>query len=598
MSASTAVAADAAPKPVDTKIARPKRPGGPGLFGLLKPYRKQIIQLIVLAVVANVANLFIPQLIAEGIDSQVAGEFALGKVLPGFLGVAFLAFVFTGLQNILQTIVSERVAFDLREKLATKISSQGYQFIEDRNPAKLLTNLTSDIDSVKLFISQVIVTLVTSAVVILGTSAILISIDWELAAVVLLVIPGIGGSFYVMFSKVRPFFMQGRAVIDTLNKVIRENIVGAALIRVLDSGSQEHAKFAVANAQGRDIGFKIVRLFSFMIPMITFVAGMGTLTVVALGGWFVINDDMSLGSFAAFMNYLVLLIFPMLMIGFMSGIIAQATASYARISEVLVAPDVATPAGSVDRQLRGAISVRDVSLAYAGKPVLKHVSLDIAPGSRTAILGPTAAGKTQLLNLMAGLTPLQEGRLEYDGVPIGDYVPSAFYPQVGLVFQDSVLFNTTMRENIAFSSEASDASLQMAIATAELGEFIASLPQGLDTSISERGTSLSGGQKQRIMLARALALNPRVLFLDDFTARVDARTEQQILANIARNYPHITLVSITQKIAPVTGYDQIILLMEGEVLATGTHEELLHSSPEYVQIHNSQRSTSSYELRV
>jgi ATP-binding cassette subfamily B protein len=335
-----------------------------------------------------------------------------------------------------------------------------------------------------------------------------------------------------------------------------------------------------------------------MIPMITFVAGMGTLTVVTLGGWFVINDDMSLGSFAAFMNYLVLLIFPILMIGFMSGIIAQATASYMRISEVLHAPEVPAATGTVDKPLRGAISVRDVSLTYAGKPVLKHVSLDIAPGSRTAILGPTAAGKTQLLNLMAGLTPLQEGRLEYDGVPIGDYLPSAFYPQIGLVFQDSVLFNTTMRENIAFSSEASDASLQLAIATAELSEFVASLPQGLDTHISERGTTLSGGQKQRIMLARALAQNPRVLFLDDFTARVDARTEQQILANIARNYPALTLVSITQKIAPVTGYDQIILLMEGEILASGTHDALLHSSPESVQIHNSQRSTSSYELRV
>lgn len=580
------------------KFARPRGPRGPSLFGLLKPYGRQVIQLIVLAVLANATSLVIPRLIASGIDSQVAGEFTLGKVLPGFLGVSFLVFVFTALQNVMQTIVSERVAFDLRDKLSAKIAGQGYQFIEDRNPAKLLTNLTSDIDSVKLFVSQVVVTMVTSAVVILGTSAILLSIDWELAAVVLLVIPAMGGSFYVMFSRVRPFFMQGREVIDTLNKVIRENIVGAALIRVLHSGRQEHGKFTVANARGRDIGFKIVRLFSFMIPMITFVAGMGTLTVVTLGGWFVINDDMSLGSFAAFMNYLVLLIFPILMIGFMSGIIAQATASYARISEVLQAPEVAAPSGTVDKPLHGAISVRAVSLAYAGKPVLKSVSLEIQPGSRTAILGPTAAGKTQLLNIMAGLTPLQEGRLEYDGVPIGDYVPAAFYPQIGLVFQDSVLFNTTMRENIAFSSEASDASLQKAIATAELGEFVASLPQGLDTHISERGTSLSGGQKQRIMLARALALNPRVLFLDDFTARVDARTEQQILDNIARHYPELTLISITQKIAPVTSYDQIILLMEGEILASGTHAELLHSSPEYVQIHNSQRSTSSYELRV
>ena len=214
-----------------------------------------------------------------------------------------------------------------------------------------------------------------------------------------------------------------------------------------------------------------------------------------------------------------------------------------------------------------------------------------------ALAGPTAAGKTQLLNILAGLTPLQAGTLEYDGKPLASHDSANFYPQIGLVFQDSVLFSTTMRENIAFSPLASDASLELAVRTAELSDFITTLPAGLDTQISERGTSLSGGQKQRIMLARALALNPKILFLDDFTARVDQRTEQKILANIADNYPQLTLVSITQKIAPVMDYDQIILLMEGEILAAGTHDELMHNSPEYVQIYNSQRSTSSYEIR-
>jgi ATP-binding cassette subfamily B protein len=396
---------------------------------------------------------------------------------------------------------------------------------------------------------------------------------------------------------VRPYFMQSREVIDWLNKVIRESIIGAALIRVLDSGVLEHDKFNAANARGRDIGFRIVRLFSFMIPIITFVATMGSLTVVTLGGWYVINGNMSYGSFTAFMSYLVMLIFPILVIGFMSNIIAQATASYARISEVLKAPDT-LDSGTHKAVLQGNISVRDICLDYGGKPVLDHVSLTIKSGTRTAILGPTAAGKTQLLNIMAGLTPLPNGSIDYDGTPLADFDKGTFFPQIGLVFQDSVLFSTTMRENIAFSTLASDASLQLAVATAELTEFVASLPNGLDTQISERGTSLSGGQKQRIMLARALALNPRILLLDDFTARVDANTEEKILANITRNYPGMTLVSITQKIAPVTGYDQIILLMEGEVLAIGTHEQLMHNSPEYVQIYNSQRSTSTYELRA
>jgi ATP-binding cassette subfamily B protein len=183
----------------------------------------------------------------------------------------------------------------------------------------------------------------------------------------------------------------------------------------------------------------------------------------------------------------------------------------------------------------------------------------------------------------------------YDGHAINDYKADALHSQIGLVFQDSSLFNLTLRENIAFNAKVDEERLRRAIETAELHHFIAGLPQGLDTVVSERGLSLSGGQKQRIMLARALALDPKVLFLDDFTARVDVATEAKILANVRRNYPDLTLVSITQKIAPIEDFDQIVLLMEGEVLATGTHGELAHSSPEYGQIIRSQQSTDAYE---
>ena len=169
--------------------------------------------------------------------------------------------------------------------------------------------------------------------------------------------------------------------------------------------------------------------------------------------------------------------------------------------------------------------------------------------------------------------------------------------QVGLVFQDSIVFNISLRENIAFSTDVSQADIEKAINASELKGFIETLPDKLETMVSERGTTLSGGQKQRIMLARALALNPKILLLDDFTARVDNETEQKILANIRSQYPGITLVSVTQKIDPVKDYDQIILLMEGEVLARGTHAQLMEFSPEYVQIYNSQRSTNEYELR-
>jgi ATP-binding cassette subfamily B protein len=244
----------------------------------------------------------------------------------------------------------------------------------------------------------------------------------------------------------------------------------------------------------------------------------------------------------------------------------------------------------------GDVALKEVSVVYGEKNVLKGVSFTVKSGSRNAIIGPTAAGKTQLLYLLTGLLAPSSGTIEYAGHDITSYDPVSLHKQIGFVFQDSILFNLSVRENIAFSNTVKDEDIQKAIATAELSDFVDALPEGLNTIVSERGTSLSGGQKQRIMLARALALNPSVLLLDDFTARVDANTEQRVLKNVHDHYPHITIISVTQKIAPVEAYDQIILLMEGELLASGTHSHLMDTCPEYVQIFDSQRSTSTYEL--
>jgi len=283
-----------------------------------------------------------------------------------------------------------------------------------------------------------------------------------------------------------------------------------------------------------------------------------------------------------------------IVIGFMSTVMAQAGASYARITSVLGAPSP-KESGTIAADLKGDIDLKNISVKFGEKAALKDVSISIKPGSKTAVIGPTAAGKTQLLYLLTGLLKPTSGTIELDERNIDEYETTSLHQRIGFVFQDAIMFNLTLRENIGFSKTVTDDDLAKAIETAELRAFIDTLPQGLETMVAERGTSLSGGQKQRIMLARALALNPRVLLLDDFTARVDAGTEARILENVQRNYPGITLLSVTQKIAPVQDYDQIVLLMEGEVLATGTHVELLDTCPEYVQIYDSQRSTHHYE---
>ncbi|MBS1497111.1 MAG: ABC transporter ATP-binding protein [Bacteroidetes bacterium] len=573
--------------------AREKKPG---IFSLLKPYKSMVLLLILFTLLSNGINLWIPKIIAQAIDAFSNGTYRLHGIVLQFIAAVVSIFIFTYLQSILQTYASEKVARDLRTTLSDKISKQSFAFIEKANPSRLLTNLTADVDSIKMFISQAIVSIVSSIFIIIGVSVLLISINWKLALCIIAVIPIIGITFFLVLRKVRALFIQARAVIDWLNKVISESILGAAIIRVVNSQIPEYNKFLEANTKAKHFGLAILKLFAGLIPVITFTANMAGLSILALGGHFVINGSMSLGNFAAFNSYLTMLIFPILVIGFMSNVIAQATASYQRISNVIEAPEP-VETGTISEPLKGTMQVENVNLLYEQMPVLRDITFTALPGTKTAIIGPTAAGKTQLLYLLTGLMKPTSGSIQYDNRKIEEYKSDAFHRQVGFVFQDSIIFNMTIKENIAFGDAVTDESLAKAIETAELKDFIEALPDKLETMVSERGTSLSGGQKQRIMLARALALNPTVLLLDDFTARVDNNTEKKILQNIQQNYPALTLVSVTQKVTTVENYDKIILLMQGELVASGTHSELIHTSPEYVQLLNSQKSTSNYELQ-
>jgi ATP-binding cassette subfamily B protein len=576
----------------EQKRGRP--PVGPSLKPLLKPYRGWIALLLVLTVAGNALGLLVPRVIGRAIDSFTAHKLNLNAALFEMAALTIGTFVLGNLQSVVQTVSSERVARDLRARLADVISRQSYASIETMTPAKLLTNLTSDVDAIKNFVAQALAQLIAAVFTIIAASALLLWLNWRLALPVLAILPLMGLTFFMVMRRVRKLFMEVAGTIDRLNRVLNENIVGAALVRLLDTGKREFTRFLGVNDEARSIGMKILNQFASMMPVISFLANLAVLTILTLGGHFVIAGTMSLGDFTQFNAFLVILIFPIFIIGFTSMMISQAQASYGRISVVLNAPPPPADGEATD-VLSGAIDVRDLTLKYGEHKVLDAISFEIAPRSRTAIVGPTAAGKSQLFYVMTGLLAPTSGELLYDDRPIQEYRRSRLCAQIGFVFQDSKLFNLTLRENIAFNANVDDRQLARAIETAELHDFVAGLPQGLDTIVSERGLSLSGGQKQRIMLARALAIEPRILFLDDFTARVDLATEAKILANVRRNYPELTLISITQKIAPVEDFDQIILLMEGEVLATGTHDELVHSSPEYVQILRSQASTDTLE---
>ena len=430
----------------------------------------------------------------------------------------------------------------------------------------------------------------SSIILIFGASALLVSVNRPLAFIVLTIVPLIVIVFVFIFSKIRHYFKKAQAVIDRLNKTINESIVASSLIRILNSQSAESQKFLAVNSDSRDIGLSILKLFSSLLPLISIIANFSLVVILLVGGRYIVAGTFTIGGLTAFLSYVSMLIFPIIVMGFISNVMARAVASFERISAVLYAPSKKHK-GKLEKDIVGRVTFKNVSLSFGNKQILKNISFEIPAGSRTAILGPTAAGKTQLFYLLAGLLKNTSGKILIDGIPQSKYSSKSLADQIGLVFQDSSIFNTSIRENINFKNVENEASFQKAIDTAELQDFIKSLPEGLETKVSERGASLSGGQKQRITLARALVTEPKILLLDDFTARVDRETEKRIFANLKKSYQGITQILITQQIASIKDFDQIILVMEGELLAIGTHEQLLEKSPEYQQINASQKST-------
>lgn len=564
------------------------------VFSLLKNYWKSVVLLAISTIVANALYLVVPKFISNGIDSYALGQVIGQSFYINFILVSFGIFLFTYFQGIFQTYLAEKASYDLRNQLADKISRLSFKQIEDETRSKILTNFTSDIEAIKVFLSFAVAIAISSVVVVIGASALLLSINWKLALAVLTLLPFIGIIFAFVFSKLGPLFKKSQEIIDKFNTIISENIIGAGIVRVLNSGDTEYEKFKKENDISKNNSMKILKYFSITIPFIGVIANLAALIILVLGGKFVIDSEMSLGDFTAFNSYVFILIFPIIMLGFISSTISRAQESFLRIMGVIDIEEEKDEGKNSD-VLSGDIELKNIFLTYGEKKILNDVSISLKSGTKTAIIGPTAAGKTQLLQVLIGLTTPTSGQILYDGKSIKEYSRENIHSQVALVFQDSVIFNMSIKENISFSDVANENSIKKAIETAELDDFIHALPEGLETIVSERGSSLSGGQKQRIMLARALAINPKILVLDDFTARVDALTEKKILSNIEKNYPNITLISVTQKIQSIEHFNKIILLMDGELIAQGTHEELINSSTEYVQIMQSQKSTQTYE---
>ena len=561
------------------------------LVPFLKPYSGLVILCIILVIAANGISLILPRQVGILIDKFVKNtSYQPNDEIILLIIIVIAIFVLTVAQTICSNYTSEKIAKDLRSQLVAKISNQSVNYVFTTGSNNLLVNITSDVNSAKTIVSQGIVNALSALVLLVGSIIAILLTNWELGLIAVGILPLIVIVYILIFGRIIPLFTNAQVILGKINKVVSESIVGSTLVRVLNSQTTESAKFAAVNTEARNNGYGIINLFSALIPAINLIYNLAVISVLYFGGVQIVGGSLSLGELSAFITYFGLLITPIFILGFTSQQITQGLISLGRINTVLNAEVKNEFQGQHRADIKGEIIFDKINLELNNKPVLKNVSFTIKPGTRTAILGPTAAGKTQIFNLITGLFQPDSGTITMDRINLNDWSKASFLNQVGLVFQESIIFNSSWRENLAFSDKVTDESLTKAIETADLSSLVESLPQGLETKISERGSDLSGGQKQRLMLARALAIEPKVLLLDDFTARVDIATEKRILDALIKNYPDITLISITQKVDPIKDYDQIIVVMEGEVLGSGTHEELLIKSSEYNLIIDSQQS--------
>jgi ATP-binding cassette subfamily B protein len=574
-----------------------KKPKKENLLSFLKNYRPLVFTVVALSLIVNGLGLILPKVNSRAIDSLRSQTYNRDEFLFLYIGLATAILVLSLAQNVISNITAEKIAKELRKQVVEKISRQSFKYINEVSTSKLLTNLTADVDAVKQFINQGLVIAFAAVIQLIGSIILLLSINWRLAIPVILTIPVLLVTFGVIFARIEKYFKLGQEVIDKLNRVINESIVGSALIRVLHARNFEIKKFTKSNEEAKSIGTTIISGFAALFPVISLVVNGAFLIVLSYGGIQVIDQTLSVGDFSAFFSYIFIFIQPIIMLGFLASSVGRAFTTYTRLREVIDSEEPQVN-GTVKKEIKGNIKMDKVTLELGNKAILEDINFEIKEKTRVGIIGPTAAGKTQIFYLITGLIKPNSGSISIDETDINEYETESLYSQMGMVFQDSIIFNTTIRENIAFRNSGStpltmtditDESIWKAIDTAELRDFVDALPNKLDSLISERGMSLSGGQKQRLTLARALALNPKILLLDDFTARVDIKTEKKIFENLKKNYPDITVIAITQKINSIENFDNIIMVMEGELIATGTHKELLEKSLEYRQIFNSQK---------
>ncbi len=585
-------------KRADTAVKNIKKGSLKTLFRSIKyllPYKYTAAGVLLSLLLSTAINLAIPKamqiIIDRGITLRLPRIIILGS---GFI-IAFslMGALFSFIQGYLATRVSHGVAFDLRNHIYDKIQHLSFSYHDRAQTGQLLTRATSDVDLVREFIGKGVIQLLNALIMMGGSIILLYSINWKLTLMVLPVMALAFLIFFVFARIISPFIKIIQEKLGLLNTRLQESITGIRVVKAFAREAFEEERFADSNRDLKDINLRTGKYIASGMPLIFAMANISTLVVVWAGGYQVLANYLTIGELVAFMSYLMMSMFPMMMLGMLLVTIAQAAACATRIFEVLdaISETVEKPGATKLPPIQGKLIFDNVTFRYfkGTAPVLSSVSFTALPGQTIALLGATGSGKSTVINLIPRFYDVSEGRITIDGYDIRDITLESFRKQIGIVLQEVVLFGGTIRENIAYGKpEATDSEIIEAAMTAAAHPFIESFPEGYNTVVGERGVTLSGGQKQRIAIARALLVDPRILILDDSMSSVDFKTESKIQQALERLRRERLCFVIAQRVSTVKNADQIIVLDKGKIAAIGNHKSLMAESPIYADIYYSQ----------
>jgi ABC-type multidrug transport system fused ATPase/permease subunit len=562
------------------------------LLSFLRPYRRGLILSIVLAVGSQAAQIALILVTGRNVIDGVLVSHETSQLWLYVGVIVALGFVSAALMSGRRLISGKQaldVEMDLRQGLYSHLVRLSFGFYDRHQTGQLMSRATVDLQGVRFFLGYGLIFFFQNVLTIVSVTLVLFFIEWRLAFVVLAVTPFLVVLAYRYSHVAHPTLRDVQQKLADVATVVEENIVGVHVVKAFAQEPAEEGKFRIRNEALFGQTLRANRQRATYVPLLSFVPLLAQAAVLLLGARMVAHGTLPVGYFIAFNLLLAMLVMPLRSLGMWVGQAQRATASGERIFQVLDEPeDVADRPGAVELPPGdGAIRLDDVSFSYLpGRPVLERLDLALDAGTTVALIGHTGAGKTTLASLVPRFYDVDSGRVLVDGVDVRDVKLASLRRSIGVITQDPFLFSTTVRDNIAFGlPELTDEEVERVARLAQAHEFVERLPQGYDTVIGERGITLSGGQRQRIAIARAFAVDPRILILDDATASVDATTEARIRTGLREVMRGRTTLIIAHRLSTIALADEVVVLDGGRIVARGTHDDLLETSPVYREIH-------------